>query len=294
MSLLSYHYYAPEAYPAGPEHAALVLDSPHSGVQYPPDFAPAIDFAHLRTAEDTWVADLWADAPDIGIALLAARFPRSYIDANRGLDEIDPLLLDQPWPEPLPESAKVRLGKGLIWRLMDDGTPLYQRSLTHAEVHRRIRECWQPYHEKLQSVIDTVHTRFGRVWHINCHSMPSVAGAFATDKPGCSHPDFVLGDRDGATAAPQFHQFIANWLKQRGYSVAVNDPYKGVEIVRRHGAPQQGRHSLQIEINRKLYMDEVSLRPHAGFEPLRENLRQLMLALKKWTAEQLISADTSQ
>lgn len=287
MSLLSYRYLAPASSLADSAYIPLILDSPHSGTEYPPDFGAAIDIAALRTAEDTWVADLWDTAPELGVALLAARFPRSYIDANRGLEEIDPLLLEQPWPQPLPESAKVRLGKGLIWRMMDDGTALYQRSLSHEEVRWRIAQCWQPYHDRLQALVDQAHAQFGQVWHINCHSMPSVAGAYATDQPGLHHPDFVLGDRDGSTAAPEFHEFIAQFLRGVGYSVSINDPYKGVEIVRRYGDPAHGRHSLQIEINRRLYMDEHSLRPNAGFAPLRQHLKELMLALRDWIGTRL-------
>lgn len=265
----------------------LVLDSPHSGTEYPPDFNSAVPHGQLRTAEDTWVADLWAGALDLGVPMLAARFPRSYIDANRSPDEIDPLLLEEPWPESLPESAKVRLGKGLIWRMMDDGTPIYDRKLSLAEVHHRMQACWQPYHDKLQAAISATHSACGKVWHINCHSMPSVAAEFATDKPGLVHPDFVLGDRDGETADPAFREFVAAFLSRRGYSVTINDPYKGVEIVRRCGNPAQGRHSLQVEINRKLYMDEISLRPNAGFDKLRTDLADLTAEMLRWMRPQL-------
>lgn len=265
----------------------LILDSPHSGTEYPPDFNSAVPHGQLRTAEDTWVDDLWAGALDYGVPLLAARFPRSYIDANRSPEEIDPALLEAPWPEPLPDSPKVRLGKGLIWRLMDDGTPIYDRKLSLEEVRHRIDACWNPYHARLQSSVDAIHAACGQVWHINCHSMPSVAAQFATDKPGLVHPDFVLGDRDGETAAPAFREFVAQFLKGRGYSVTINDPYKGVEIVRRYGNPARGRHSLQIEVNRKLYMDEVSLRPHAGFDRLRTDLADLTGQMLGWMQAQL-------
>lgn len=268
----------------------LVLDSPHSGTEYPPDFDPSVPHGQLRTAEDTWVADLWAGALDHGVPLLAARFPRSYIDANRSLDEIDPLLLAEPWPEPLPESAKVRLGKGLVWRMMDDGTPIYARKLALDEIRHRINECWKPYHERLASAMDATHAACGQVWHINCHSMPSVAAQFATDKPGLVHPDFVLGDRDGETAAPEFREFVAAFLTERGYSVSVNDPYKGVEIVKRCGDPANGRHSLQVEINRKLYMDEITLRPNAGFEKLRKDLADLTAEMLRWMRTELAKA----
>ncbi|SRR5690606_30199687 len=282
---LSYRYLQPAQAANGP--VPLVLDSPHSGTEYPPDFNSAVPLGQLRTAEDTWVADLWAGALDHGVPMLSARFPRSYIDANRGLEEIDPLLLDEPWPEPLPDSPKVRLGKGLIWRMMDDGTPLYDRKLTLEEVRHRIEACWKPYHEQLLASVDALHAAYGQVWHINCHSMPSVAAEFATDKPGLVHPDFVLGDRDGATAAPAFREFVAEFLSGRGYSVTMNDPYKGVEIVRSCGDPANGRHSLQIEINRKLYMDETTLRPHAGFDKVRGDLTDLTVAMLGWMRSQL-------
>lgn len=284
---LSYHYFQPGPPTARP--VPLVLDSPHSGTEYPPDFRPSISPGALRTAEDTWVADLWAGAQDHGVPLLAARFPRSYIDANRGPEEIDPLLLEAPWPEPLPDSPKVRLGKGLIWRMMDDGTPLYDRKLSLDEVRHRLDACWRPYHAALRAMVDAAQAACGQVWHINCHSMPSVAAKYATDKPGLVHPDFVLGDRDGATAAPAFREAVAAFLRGRGYSVSVNDPYKGVEIVRRCGAPADGRHSLQVEINRKLYMDELSLRPHEGFNTLRDDLTDLAGELVRWTQAQAAS-----
>jgi N-formylglutamate amidohydrolase len=284
---LSFRLLSPDDYPSGTRAAPLVLDSPHSGTTYPPDFASAIDLAALRTAEDTWVDDLWGGAPELGVPLIAATFPRSYIDANRAADEIDPLLLDGQWPDPIVPSSKVRLGKGLIWRMLDDGTPLYDRKLSVEEVRHRIEACWKPYHRRLGQLLDAAHSRFGAVWHINCHSMPSVAAAYATDKPGLVHPDFVLGDLDGKTAAPAFRQFVAAWLRGRGYDVAENDPYKGVELVRAFGRPDEGRHSLQIEVNRKLYMDEVSLRPGPGYARLQADLRELTAALADWTRAQL-------
>lgn len=283
---LSYRLDAPHHYPESEISAPLVLDSPHSGTAYPPDFAPAAAFGPLRTAEDTWVNDLWSEAVNLGVPLIAAEFPRSYIDANRAADEIDPLLLDQPWPGPLADSSKVKLGKGLIWRMLDDGTPLYDRKLTIDEVRHRIEACWKPYHAALGMILDAAHTHFGKVWHINCHSMPSVAGAYATNRPGLAHPDFVLGDRDGTTSDPAFREFIAAWLRERGYQVTVNDPYKGVELVRVFGNPTQGRHSLQIEVNRKLYMDEVSLRPTANYARLKAHLRELTADLIAWMRAQ--------
>ena len=278
--------------PAAASHVPLVLDSPHSGTSYPPDFGSIADPAALRTAEDTWVDDLWSDAVTMGVPLLAALFPRAYIDANRSAAEIDSLLMDEIWPGDTVVSPKVKLGKGLIWRMLDDGTPLYDRKLSVEEVAHRIEACWQPYHDRLGALIDAAHGRFGKVWHINCHSMPSVAGAYATDQPGLVHPDFVLGDRDGTSGDPAFRAFVAQWLKSRGYHVTINDPYKGVEIVRSFGDPTDHRSSLQIEINRNLYMDERTLRPTAGYVKLKHDLRDLTAALIAWIRPQLDKPQT--
>jgi N-formylglutamate deformylase len=267
--------------------SALVLDSPHSGTFYPPDFRYVCELAGLRRAEDTHVDKLYAFAAPLGCSWIEAHFPRSYLDANRNLTEVDPDMIEGTWPEPVEMQdaavlSKRRLGKGLIWRVTDDGEPLYVGKLSPAEVQSRIEQCWKPYHAAVKAAIDAAHARHGYSIHINCHSMPAVAGSHATDFPGEKHPDFVLGNRDHSTSSEALLLFIAQHLKQLGYSVALNHPYKGVELVRRYSAPAQGRHSVQVEINRGLYMNEQTLELNAGFAPLYDNLKSLVLALMAW------------
>ncbi len=266
-----------------PGTTPLVLDSPHSGVIYPADFNYACDLATLRQAEDTHVEKLYDFAPGLGVAWVEALFPRAYLDANRNTTEIDVSLLDAPWPGPVEADpvvmSKVRLGKGLIWRATDDGEPIYQRSLSVDEVHARIAACWQPYHAAVAQAIDAAHARHGYSIHINCHSMPAVASTFATDFPGEVHADFVVGDRDGSTAGAALTQRICRHLQGLGYSVSCNHPYKGVELVRRYSNPGQHRHSIQLEINRKLYMDEQTLEVNDGFAGLQASLRSLVALL---------------
>ena len=262
-------------------HTPLVLDSPHSGTVYPEDFRPACDLATLRRAEDTHVEKLYAFAPAMGAAWIEAHFPRSYLDANRDTTELDTALLDGPWTEPLSTDprvlAKVRLGKGLIWKLTDEGLPIYDRLLGVDEVRARIDNCWRPYHAAVAEAIDAAHARHGYSIHINCHSMPAVAGSHATDFPGLVHADFVIGDRDGSTADPALSQSICEHLRARGYSVDYNHPYKGVELVRRHGRPAGQRHSIQVEVNRRLYMDEATLAlDEAGAARLQADLRSMV------------------
>lgn len=268
----------------------LVFDSPHSGVFYPDDFQTACDLSLLRQAEDTHVEKLFDFAPGMGISWVEAAFPRSYIDVNRALSEIDVDMLDGPWPAPLDTAApsgKVRLGKALIWRCLDDGTPIYRRRLTTTEVSNRIQQCWHPYHEALARLIQAAYERHRFVIHVNCHSMPSKAGPMSTDFPGMSHPDFVLGDRDGTTASSELTHRIAEHLRDYGFSVGVNHPYKGVEIVRRYGQPRRGVHSVQLEINRALYMNEATLELHQAADGLKEVLRSLAMHMLAETAHGL-------
>lgn len=266
-----------------PGDTPLVLDSPHSGTDYPADFGFACDLATLRRAEDTHVEKLYNFAPALGVAWIEAHFPRSYLDANRDTTEVDVDLLDAPWPHPVATDpvvlSKVRLGKGLIWRCTDEGVPLYQRKLAVAEVEQRIARCWQPYHAAVAQAIAAAHARHGYSLHINCHSMPAVASRHATEFPGLVHADFVVGNRDATSASEALAQLICAQLRAQGYSVSYNHPYKGVELVRRYGQPAAQRHSIQLEINRKLYMNEETLELHQGFAPLQDSLRALVQRL---------------
>ena len=271
--------------PAG-DTIPLVLDSPHSGTAYPQAFDHAPARALVRQAEDTHVATLWRAAPSFGATLLEARFPRAFIDPNRGLDDIDPDLLADPWPHPIAPSRKTMQGIGLVWRMAGDGVPMYARKLTSAEVMARIDHYWRPYHDELDALLDARFHRFGAVWHINCYSMPAVGDARADD-PGRERADFVLGDRDGSTCEPGFTHLVAETLRHMGYAVAINDPYKGVEIVRKHGRPFEGRHSLQLEVKRTLYMDEQTFEPSAGFLRLEADLARLTATIATHIRERL-------
>ncbi len=264
---------------------ALVLDSPHSGTDYPADFKFACDFMALRTAEDTHVEKLYDFAPALGVHWVEAFFPRSYLDANRNTTEMDVSLLDADWPGAVETDpkimSKVRLGKGLIWRTTDDGAPIYQRKLSVAEVQARIETCWQPYHAAVAKAIEAAHAAHSYSIHINCHSMPAMSTASATDFPGEAHADFVVGDREASTASAALSQLVCDHLRGLGYDVAYNHPYKGVELVRRYSDPAAERHSIQLEINRKLYMNEQTLEITEGLEPLKISLQSLIALLLK-------------
>jgi N-formylglutamate deformylase len=263
----------------------LVLDSPHSGTEYPEDFRPAVALEALRAAEDSFVDDLYASAPGFGATLVAARFPRAYIDPNRSIFDIDTSLLDAPWPGPAIAGRKTELGIGLVWRILDSGESIYGRKLTVDEVKQRIVRYHQPYQKAVKDALDHAHAHFGAVWHLNCHSMPAVSGRISEEGPGKRRADFVLGDRDGTTCAPEFTALVAETLRAMGYEVKINDPYKGVELVRAFSDPKANRHSLQIEVNRRLYMDEKTRERLLSFDELKANLDRMVGEVARYAAQ---------
>ena len=267
----------------------LVCDSPHSGMLYPDDFGYALAFEQLRAGEDTDVHVLWETLPSAGATLLAAEFPRAYVDPNRDLEDIDPAMLEGAWPTRLSPGEKTRLGIGLIWRDAghDGRNPIYDRLLSVAEVQNRIARYHAPYHAAMREQIEAAYERFGAVWHLNLHSMPanSYEGMqIKTDRPLA---DFVLGDRDGTTAAPEFTATVADALRQRGFSVAINDPFKGVALIARLGRPTERRHSLQVEVHRGLYMNEPTRERSAGFNALRDALAGVTRDIANYVKEQV-------
>jgi N-formylglutamate amidohydrolase len=264
--------------PTGPA-LPLVFDSPHSGRDYPEDFGHAVPVDLLRRAEDAFVDELIESAPSYGATLLQALFPRSYIDPNRHEHEVDPAMLGEPWPHPILSSEKSEMGLGLVRRLIKGNVDIYDRHLSADEIRARIEGFHRPYVAELERLLDGAHETHGIAWHINCHSMRS-----AGRKRGQRIPraDIVLGDRDGTSCGPAFTAFVAEVARGLGYRVAINDPFKGAELVARFGRPVEGRHSLQIEINRALYMDEDRIEKRADFAAFKQDMDRLIGAIAEY------------
>ncbi len=267
----------------------LLLDSPHSGIHYPDDFGYALPWETLRQLEDSFVNELYGIAPQCGATWLEALFARSYIDLNRNANDIDPELLDAPYPGAQP-GLNSRLGSGLLWRLLTTGEPLYDRRLSVAEVTARIEHYYRPYHQLLLQELQRLHREFGQVWHINCHSMPNVSGAMSLDyMAGIARPDFVLGDHNGASCEPDFIRLVHKILTGMGYAVSENKPYKGQELTAAYAKPALGFNSLQIEVNRRLYMNEKTREKHQDFNALRINLETLITRVAEFVADRVAS-----
>lgn len=257
----------------------LVCDSPHSGTDYPPDFGYAVAIEELRKLEDTHVHWLWDAAPRSGATLVHATFPRSYIDPNRSEHDIEPALLAGEWPGTAnPAARTLILGNGLVSRLTPNRHAIYARCLHSHELAHRIEHYWRPYRRALKQAFEKVAGR-GPRWHLNLHSMPSNA----YERLGRAAPgplaDVVLGDLQGQSCGAEFTELVAAAFRRHGYTVAINEPYAGQDLLREFGAPQRGHHSLQIELNRAIYLDERTreLLPHATH--LREDIAEVLLEI---------------
>lgn len=262
------------------EPAPLVLDSPHSGEAAPDDFQPAVSKSAWLHAADRYVDQLFAEAPSLGVPLLRAQFPRIYLDVNRAVDDLDPAMIADGWNANLAPSAKARLGKGLVWtNVPPDAAALYDAPLSSEAIKRRIARCYHPYHRALATLIDHAHARHGYALHLDCHSMQSVSHRMHEEGAGVPRPDFILSDLEGTTCSPDMVKAANDYLVGQGYRVEVNTLFKGAEIVRLHGRPNEGQHSLQIEINRALYMNETTLLKTDRFEWLKTVMTGLVQRL---------------
>ena len=147
--------------------------------------------------------------------------------------------------------------------------------LSSSEVMDRIRNVYRPYHDALSELIESVLSVNPKVWHVNWHSMKSAGNAMTPDGPNAVRTDFVVSDNHGTTSDSELVDLIVLTLKGRGYSVSVNKPYAGGTIVRKFGKPAAGVHSVQVEINRRLYLDEASVELNDGFSVLRGDIEHL-------------------
>jgi N-formylglutamate amidohydrolase len=262
----------------------LVFASPHSGADYPAGFLESlkVPLGTLRRSEDSFVDELFAAAPDLGAPLVSARFPRSFVDANREPFELDPLLFDCALPDYAnTRSPRVKAGLGTLARIVANGDEIYQRRLSLQEGLLRIRDYYHPYHDALARLITDTQRKFGFCIMIDCHSMPSLGLA----AEGQSLPDIVLGDCHGASCCSSLTRKVESCLRDLGYRVARNRPYSGGFVTRHYGRPKEGIHTLQIEINRVLYMDERRVERAPGLVRLAADLSLLIGALGEFSTE---------
>jgi N-formylglutamate amidohydrolase len=253
------------------QRVPFVFNSPHSGRYYPDRFLAMarLDRNAIRRSEDCYVDELFGGAVALGAPMLAANFPRAYLDVNREPWELDPRMFAEPVPSFCNiRSARVAGGLGTVPKLVGEGLDIYSGRLPLAEAVQRIEAVYKPYHETLKRLLTRTHARFGYAVLIDCHSMP------ASIRVGDSglRPDFIVGDRFGISATAALTETAIGLLIGMGYTVAHNKPYAGGFITEHYGRPARHLHALQIEVNRGLYMNERTFQKSAGFDALADDM----------------------
>jgi N-formylglutamate amidohydrolase len=268
-----------------PANAAPVLfEIPRSGAEYPRSFSSVASLRDLQRSISMYVEECYAGVVDAGAIWLYAHCPNAYIDLNRHELDIDPDQIEDEWPVPLQPSPKTKNGIGLIPTICAGSQPIYEAKLSVAEVQHRLDHYYWPYHREVARLLKGFRERHGVAYHLSCHSMPAIAAGNGPDA-GQRRSDFDLGDRNGTTCGPELVDAVASALTGFGYKVTRNAHFIGAESVRKHGAPGQDIHSLQIEMNRSLYMDEDTHCRRPELARVRDHLTEVAARVVRFAAE---------
>ena len=236
----------------------VVVEVPHAGFSIDLE-SMAYTIAPLRGVgrdADLFVDRLFEEAPKHGASLLIAHVSRLVVDLNRGPDDVDGLAVEGRDAQNLP--------RGLIWRTTTEGEPVLARRLPEAELVRRMRALYEPYHATLRSLLDEKIVKFGHAILLCAHSMPSQGRRGHVDV-GEGRADIVPGTRGRTTAAPEVIDAVEAAAAEAGFSVKHDDPYKGGFSTGHYGRPAERVHAVQVEIARRLYMQEDELTLTEGF-----------------------------
>ncbi|MBM9596084.1 N-formylglutamate amidohydrolase [Roseitranquillus sediminis] len=250
---------------------SVIFASPHSGSYYPDEFLArsVLDRHAIRSSEDAFMDDLFEGVTQLGAPLIAAVAPRAYVDLNRAADELDPAVVEGVGR--IAHNPRVSSGLGVIPRVVANGRQIYEAKIPLAEARDRVQRYWRPYHAALADLVTANLRQFGEAVLVDCHSMPHEA-----IENVCAgrhrRTDVVLGDRFGAAAAPEVVDAVEEAFRRAGLVVARNAPFAGAYTTQQYGRPSRGQHAVQIEIDRRLYMDEATIKPHAGYDDFRSLL----------------------
>jgi N-formylglutamate amidohydrolase len=250
--------------------APVIVEVPHAGLETDAEalatlVAPAVAIG--RDA-DLYVDELYADAPDLGATLLCARMSRYVCDLNRSEQDVDRDTVLGATGRSSPH--------GLIWRSTTDNRAAIARPLPKSELDRRLRAYYRPYHDKLDELVSGRLARHGFVILVSGHSMPS-RGRDGHDDPGRDRADVVPGTRQRSTAAAAVIDATEDVARRFHLGLAHDDPYRGGHTTVRYGRPAAGIHAIQIELNRRLYMDEQTLAKKTNeFRTIRSFCRALV------------------
>jgi N-formylglutamate amidohydrolase len=264
----------------------VAFNSPHSGSVYPQAFLAAtrLELPVLRRSEDCFVDELLMGIVARGNPVMRAHFPRCFVDVNREPYELDPRMFEGKLP-PFANTRSMRVagGLGTLARVVADAQEIYDQRLPVDEALRRIEWLYKPYHRALRRLITQIHRDFGTAVLVDVHSMPSAAGP-RDDRP---RADVVIGDRYGTSCVPLIADTIEVALRDRGYTISRNKPYAGGFITEHYGNPASGLHTVQLELNRALYMDERRLERTENFATVAQHLEMVSDRLNEVVMQEL-------
>ncbi len=251
----------------------LVVEVPHAGLHVPPAHMRGLvaPIRALGRDADLYVDELFAEAPHEGATLLISHVSRYVIDLNRGETDID--------ADAVAGAPAARAPRGLIWRLTTDGERAIDGPIPQNELEQRLSAIYRPYHAALRAAIDRKVARFGFAVLLAAHSMPSVGRSEHGDQ-GAARADVVPGTRGRTSADARFIDAVDSHARAQGWSVAHDDPYKGGFVTQHYGRPAHNVHVVQVELARRLYMDEATLqRLDRRFEAVGRWCRALVAKL---------------
>ncbi len=259
---------ANNAAPATP----VILAVPHAGRAYPAERSRLrAPLGSLRALEDRHADALVDQAIKDGVPTIIATAPRLWIDLNRAESDLDPAMGRSPTSGGGPLSVRARGGLGLIPRRLSAVGEIWHLPLDAQDIAARIVTIHRPYHTALAAMIANARARFGCAVLIDFHSMPSLAGPDAAQ--------IVIGDRFGRSADAAVTASAEAHFLGAGYRVAINAPYAGGHSLERHGKPDHGVQALQIEIDRRLYLDESLDAPGPGLAAMQFQIAALAARL---------------
>ncbi len=265
----------------------VVLSVPHAGRAYSEDLLAAsrLPRRRLETLEDRLVDRLIWRAVAGGATAIVADAPRAEIDLNRDERELDPsLVVPRPEQSELFESARTRGGLGLVPDRIAGAGPIWRHRLSARELTRRVETIHRPYHDAIEQSLAAARQKFGIAVLLDCHSMPPRGGGAAA---------VVLGDRHGASCAPELTDAAERAVDAASFVFARNAPYAGGHVTERHGRPAEHLHALQIEIDRALYLGPDLRSPGPGFDAVSRLIAAVAEALARQALEppQAIAAE---
>jgi N-formylglutamate amidohydrolase len=256
---------------AGP----VIISVPHAGRTYDPVLVEAlrVPLSAILPLEDRYADRLTEAASTAGFPVIVAQVPRLAIDLNRAPDDLDPVSIRGGFARGAPTSAKARAGLGLIpTRLWSVGA-LWRAPFERCDIDARLRDVHAPYHAALAGALEAARLRWGSAILIDLHSMPPIKDDNA--------PDIVIGDRFGTSASSRLTAVAESVFQAAGLRTAINAPYAGGYIVSRHARPHANIHALQVEIDRRLYLDAAFDMPSEGLARLQKLVRSLAESLRE-------------